>query len=87
MAWHCYEANHQEAYASPSLASESMKRSMNSQNLSDIAAMRMTYLMYYVAWIYVLDSIPWIGYLRLRRYRQEQVYHSRDIKPHTLDKS
>ena len=58
MAWHCYEANHQEAYASPSLASESMKRSMNSQNLPDIAAMRMTYLMYYVAWIYVLDSIP-----------------------------
>ena len=43
--------------------------------------------MYYVAWIYALDSIPWIGYLRLRRYRQEQVYHSRDIKPHTLDKS
>lgn len=87
MAWHCYEANLQEANASTSLASESMKRSMNTQNLSDIAAMRMTYLMYYVAWIYVLDSIPWIGYLRLRRYRQEQVYHSRDIKPHTLDKS
>ena len=64
MAWHCYEANHQEAYASPSLASESMKRSMNYQNLSDIAAMRMTYLMYYVAWIYVRDSTPWIGYQR-----------------------
>ena len=31
---------------------------MNTQNLSDIAAIRMTYLMYYVAWIYVLDSIP-----------------------------
>lgn len=31
--------------------------------------------MYYVAWIYVLDSIPWIGYLRLRRYRQAQVFH------------
>ena len=31
---------------------------MKSQNLPDIAAMRMTYLMYYVAWIYVLDSIP-----------------------------
>ena len=29
---------------------------MNSQNLPDIAAMRMTYLMYYVAWIYVRDS-------------------------------
>ena len=29
---------------------------MNSQNLSDIAAMRMTYLMYYVACIYVRDS-------------------------------
>ena len=29
---------------------------MNTQNLSDIAAMRMTYLMYSVAWIYVLDS-------------------------------
>lgn len=29
---------------------------MNSQNLPDIAAMRMTYLMYYVAWIYVHDS-------------------------------
>lgn len=29
---------------------------------------------------------PVFGYLRLRRYRQEQVYHSRDIKPHTLDK-
>ena len=87
MAWHCYEANHQEAYDSPSLASESMTRSINSQNLSDIAAMRMTYLMYSVAWIYVRDSTPRIGYLRLRRYRQEQVYHSRGIKPHTLDKS
>ena len=31
---------------------------MNSQNLPDIAAMRMTYLMYYVAWIYVRDSTP-----------------------------
>ncbi len=31
---------------------------MKSQNLPDIAAMRMTYLMYYVAWIYALDSIP-----------------------------
>ena len=30
---------------------------MNTQNLSDIAAMRMTYLMYYVAWIYALDPI------------------------------
>ena len=29
---------------------------MNTQNLSDIAAIRMTYLMYYVAWIYVRDS-------------------------------
>ena len=29
---------------------------MNSQNLPDIAAMRMTYLMYYVACIYVRDS-------------------------------
>ena len=29
---------------------------MKSQNLPDIAAMRMTYLMYYVAWIYVRDS-------------------------------
>lgn len=64
-----------------------MKRSMNTQNLSDIAAMRMTYLMYYVAWIYALDSIPWIGYLLLPISPQEQVYHSRDIKPHTLDKS
>lgn len=64
-----------------------MKRSMNSQNLPDIAAMRMTYLMYYVAWIYVLDSIPWIGYLLLPLSPQAQVYHSRDIKPHTLDKS
>ena len=35
-----------------------MKRSMKSQNLPDIDAIRMTYLMYYVAWIYVLDSIP-----------------------------
>jgi len=33
-----------------------MKRSMKSQNLPDIAAMRMTYLMYYVACIYVRDS-------------------------------
>ena len=33
-----------------------MKRSINTQNLSDIAAMRMTYLMYYVACIYVRDS-------------------------------
>lgn len=40
------------------MASESMERSMNTQNLSDIAAMRMTYLMYYVAWIYVHDSVP-----------------------------
>lgn len=31
---------------------------MKSQNLPDIAAMRMTYLMYYVAWIYVRDSTP-----------------------------
>ena len=31
---------------------------MNSQNLSDIAAMRMTYLMYYAALIYVRDSTP-----------------------------
>ena len=30
---------------------------MKSQNLPDIAAMRMTYLMYYVAWIYALDPI------------------------------
>ena len=30
---------------------------------------------------------PVTGYLCLRRYRQAQVYHSRDIKPHTLDKS
>ena len=29
---------------------------MKSQNLPDIAAMRMTYLMYYVACIYVRDS-------------------------------
>ena len=29
---------------------------MNTQNLSDIAAMRMTYLMYYVACIYARDS-------------------------------
>lgn len=35
-----------------------MKCSMNPQNLPDIAAMRMTYLMYYVAWIYVRDSTP-----------------------------
>ena len=77
MAWHCYEANHQEAYASPSLASESMKRSMNSQNLSDIAAMRMTYLMYYVAWIYVRDSTPWIGYLLLPISPQAQVSNPR----------
>ena len=33
-----------------------MKRSMKSQNLPYIAAMRMTYLMYYVACIYVRDS-------------------------------
>ena len=33
-----------------------MKRSIKSQNLPDIAAMRMTYLMYYVACIYVRDS-------------------------------
>ena len=87
MAWHCYESNHQEAYASTSLDSESMKRSMKYQNLLDIAAMRMTYLMYYVAWIYVRDSTPWMGYLLLPISPQEQVYHSRGIKPHTLDKS
>ena len=29
---------------------------MKYQNLPDIAAMRMTYLMYSVAWIYVRDS-------------------------------
>ena len=29
---------------------------MKSQNLPDVAAMRMTYLMYYVACIYVRDS-------------------------------
>lgn len=40
------------------MASQSMKRSMNTQNLPDIAAMRMTYLMYYVAWIYAHDSTP-----------------------------
>lgn len=43
--------------------------------------------MYFVAWIYVRDSTPWIGYQRLQRYRQALVYHSRGIKPHTLDKS
>ena len=39
-----------------------MKRSMKSQNLPDIAAMRMTYLMYSVAWIYVRDSISADGF-------------------------
>ena len=50
-----------------------MKRSMKSQNLPDIAAMRMTYLMYYVACIYVRDSTVVMDtcacrYLRMRRY-------------------
>ena len=80
MAWHCYEANHQEAYASPSLASESMKRSMNSQNLSDIAAMRMTYLMYYVAWIYVLDSVPWLDTCACGDIGRHRYSTLRDIK-------
>lgn len=30
---------------------------------------------------------PVFGYLRLPLSPQAQVYHSRDIKPHTLDKS
>lgn len=58
-----------------------------SQNLPDIAAMRMTYLMYYVAWIYVLDSIPCLDTCACGDNGRRQVYHSRDIKPHTLDKS
>lgn len=69
------------------MASQSMKRSMNTQNLPDIAAMRMTYLMYYVAWIYVRDSVPRLdtcdgGDNGRRRYSTLRV-----IKPHTLDKS
>lgn len=35
--------------------------------------------MYYVAWIYVRDSTPWIGYQRLRRYRQALVYHTHGV--------
>lgn len=71
----------------PILGFITMPRSMNSQNLPDIAAMRMTYLMYYVAWIYVLDSIPCLDTCACGDNGRRQVYHSRDIKPHTLDKS
>ena len=65
-----------------------MKRSMNTQNLSDIAAMRMTYLMYYVACIYVLDSTVVMDTCACGDNGMSHVFHLYSgIKPHTLDKS
>ena len=43
--------------------------------------------MYSVAWIYVLDSIPCLDTCACGDNGRRQVYHSRDFKPHTLDKS
>lgn len=43
--------------------------------------------MYSVAWIYVLDSIPCLDTCACGDNGRRWVYHSRDIKPHTLDKS
>lgn len=65
-----------------------MKRSMKSQNLPDIAAMRMTYLMYYVACIYVRDSTGVMDTCACGDNGMSHVFHLYGgIKPHTLDKS
>lgn len=65
-----------------------MKRSMKSQNLPDIAAMRMTYLMYYVACIYVRDSTGVMDACACGDNGMSHVFHLYGgIKPHTLEKS
>ena len=53
------EVNPQEANASP-LFTSNQGCSINTQLLPDIAAIRMTYLMYYVALIYTCDSVQWV---------------------------
>ena len=53
------EVNPQEANASP-LFTSNQGCSINIQLLPDFAAIRMTYLMYYVALIYTCDSVQWV---------------------------
>ena len=43
--------------------------------------------MYYVAWIYVLDSTPCFDTSACGDNGRRLVYHTRGIKHHTLDKS
>lgn len=43
--------------------------------------------MYYVAWIYVLDSIPCLDTCACGDNGRRRYSTLRDIKPHTLDKS